>query len=287
MKSGQALQTAAKILQSNKFEDYHIEARVLLGHVLGQTSTEIYTKPEFTLSHAQRLRFSGLIERRLLHEPVPYLTGHTEFFGNDFAVSKNVLIPRPETEILVEEAIKWISEKKGKAENYDSIIVADIGTGSGVIAISIAICHSDIKIVATDISKKALVVARKNCKIHRLGNQISLSRGSLLKPLHSKLDLIVSNLPYIEQSELPHLSPEITRFEPALAFDGGPHGLEIISNLLKDAKGYLKVGGCILLEIGAGQTRLVSEISERYLNGANFSTIKDYSGIERVTKIQT
>lgn len=172
MNSGQALQSAAKILKSNKFEDYHVETRILLQHVLSQTASEIYTSPELVLTPEQLRRFSNFIERRLLHEPVPYLLGYTEFYGNHFVVNKNVLIPRPETEILVEEAIKWISTKKNNNVTADSIVMADVGTGSGVIGISIALQHPDIQIYATDISKKALAIARQNRSFHRVNKQI-------------------------------------------------------------------------------------------------------------------
>ncbi len=286
MNSGQALNLAAGILKSNKFEDYHIEARAILGHVLDKTPAQLYTNTELALTSGQRRRLIGLIERRLLHEPVPYLLGYAEFYGRKFFVNKNVLIPRPETENLVEEAIKWISMKKYSMPAAE-ISVADVGTGSGVIAITIALRHPDIKIFASDVSPKALSVARRNSRAHAVSRRMRFYQGDLLRPIRPKLDLIIANLPYIAQTELLRLSPEINRFEPIEALDGGPKGVSAISALLSEARNYLKEGGCLLLEIGAGQSKRVAALAKRSFSNSSISMVRDYGGIERVIKIQT
>jgi release factor glutamine methyltransferase len=210
-----------------------------------------------------------LLERRLSGEPSAYITGHREFYGLDFRVNPSVLIPRPESELLVETALDI-------AKNRPLSIIADIGTGSGAIAISLALGLPRAKIYATDISAAALEVALANCRQHGVSGRVRLLEGNLLEPLPEPVDIIVANLPYVSQSEL------APRFEPPLALDGGTDGTKIIEQLCQQVGGKLKAGGWLLLEIGQGQRATVVAILHNIFPEGEIEVIPDLGGIERL-----
>jgi release factor glutamine methyltransferase len=283
MTLAQALQQSAYVLSANGIEDSHIEARMLLGHAANLSPVQIYTEPEQTLSREEKDKLQKLIRRRLQHEPTAYILKHKEFYGIDFYVDSRVLIPRPETEILVDAALKFAGSRRYLT---GPLLVADIGTGCGAIAISLALNLPGSKVYATDLSSSALEVAKLNCENHKVTEQVTLLSGNLLQPLPEPVDLILANLPYIKNSELPNLSPEIAKFEPRMALDGGRNGLDYIRQLLEQVKEQINTGGCLLLEIGRNQEKDVSRLIHSCLNRVNIEYIEDLNGIKRVVKIE-
>jgi release factor glutamine methyltransferase len=278
----QALQQYASILSMNGIDDSYIEARMLLSHATNLSPVQIYTEPQQMLSREEAGKLQDLVDRRLKHEPAAYILKHREFYGIDFYVDFRVLIPRPETELLVDTALEFASNRSCITRPLSA---ADIGTGSGAIAISLALNVPGIRVYAIDISPSALEVARLNCEYHRVSEQVTILSGNLLQPLPEPVDLVVANLPYIKNSELPGLSPEIAKFEPKMALDGGKSGLECIRQLLKQVKSKVNAGGCLLLEIGQNQEKEVSRLIHSCLNDVNFRFIADFNGIKRVAKI--
>ncbi len=258
------------------------EAELLLCHVLGISKTQIYSEPEQLLSTTEINHLQHLIRRRLLHEPIAYILRCCEFYGIEFYIDHRALIPRPETELLVEEAIDFARHHLTPG---NQLTIADIGTGSGAIAISLALALPQVKIYATDISASALEVANINCRRYKVDSQVELLQGNLLEPLPEPVDTIVANLPYIRNCELQTLSPEITNFEPTLAIAGGKDGWDKIRLLLDQAPGKLRPEGCLLLEIGLRQDKAVSSMINSYFPQARVELIPDLSGINRVVRI--
>ena len=285
MTLAQALQQSAHTLNLQGIEDSHIEARMLLGHILELSSAQLYTQPERALSQEQAKGLHQLIERRLHREPTAYIVKHREFYGIDFYVDSRALIPRPETELLVEEAIEFANSRPNLSSSEKPLLIADAGVGCGAIAISLALNLPQSKIYATDISPSALEVARLNCEYHNATGQIVLLQGNLLEPVPEPVDLIVANLPYIKSSELANLSPEITNFEPRAAIDGGQNGLDVIRQFLEQAKEKIHPQGCLLLEIGQKQEKAVVSLIKHYHPKARSELIPDLNGIRRVVKI--
>jgi release factor glutamine methyltransferase len=282
MNLAQALQQSAGILSMNGIDDSYIEARMLLSHATNLSPVQIYTEPQQMLSREEVSKLQDLVDRRLKHEPAAYILKHREFYGIDFYVDSRVLIPRPETELLVDTALEFASNRSYITRPLSA---ADIGTGSGAIAISLALNIPGIRVYAIDISHSALEVARFNCEYHKVAGQVTILSGNLLQPLPKPVDLVVANLPYIKNSELPDLSPEIAKFEPRMALDGGKSGLDCIRQLLQQVKCKINAGGCLLLEIGQNQEKEVSRLIHSCLDEVNFRLIADFNGIKRVVKI--
>ena len=266
----QALRRARGILAENNVEDAPLECELLLRHALGISQTQLYLDFDNELSPEPGAAFWRLIERRLSGEPTAYITGHREFYGLDFYVDPRVLIPRPESELLVEEALSL-------AQNRSLFTIADIGTGSGAIAISLALSLPEAKIYATDISAAALEVARLNCRRHGVIDRIHLLPGNMLEPVPEPIDLIVANLPYVKKSQLAGM-----KFEPWLALDGGADGTERIRQLCRQVDSKLRPGGFFLLEIGQGQRRAVTALLHDLFPGGKMEVMLDLSGIDRV-----
>ena len=278
----QALQQAAYALCDHDIQDAYFEAEVLLAQALQISKVSLYSQLERKLTKEESNSFQQLLKRRLCREPLAYITENQEFYGIKFYVDHRVLIPRPETELLVEEALKAARDYGSKAA---SITIADIGTGCGVIAISIALNLPQAKIYALDISFHALEVARLNCQQHKVSKQITLLQGNLLEPLPEPVCLIVANLPYVKSSEIEELSPEVKDFEPKLALDGGEDGLAKIFQFLEQVDSKLLSGGCLLLEIGQGQGEAVMLWVNTRFPEAKIKLIPDLSAIERVAKV--
>lgn len=230
----------------------------------------------------QILALSHLIQRRIEHEPTAYITGHKEFFGIDFKVSPSTLIPRPDTELLVETAIELAN-----IAFPQSCLIADVGTGCGAIAIALALHFPQAKIYATDISAAALELAKSNCRKHRVSNRVRLLQGDLLEPLPEPVQLIVANLPYISEPQLPKLPLEISMFEPQMALAGGTDGLMQIERLLSQASSKLSSSGAILLEVGYDQGSAVKDLAKKCFPTAKISVVTDLSGLDRVVRIFT
>ena len=270
----QALGRAREILVAINIEDAPLESELLLRHALKISRVQLYLDLDHELNPEQEETFWQLIERRLSHEPIAYIIGHREFYGLDFYVDPNVLIPRPESELLVEKALKL-------AQNHAVSIIAEVGTGCGAIAISLALNLPQAKIYATDISAPALKVARFNCQKHRVVNRICLLQGDMLDPLPEPVDLILANLPYVKESEI-----NTAGFEPPVALNGGSDGLEKIHQLCHQAGDKLRPEGCLLLEIGQGQETAVTTFLRSLFPSAEIEVIPDLSGTDRVISLR-
>jgi len=249
---------------------------------LGMSRTQLYTEPERVLTSAEIKHLRRLVRRRLDHEPAAYILGNCEFYGIDFCIDCHTFIPRPETELLVEKAVELARRISYPGKR---ITIADVGTGCGAIAISLALALPQAKIYATDISASALQVAEMNCRRHAVSSQVELLQGNLLEPLSQPVDMIVANLPYIKSCEFKDLSPEVRNFEPTTALAGGEDGLGKIQQILEQMPGKLNYGGCFLLEIGQGQGRMVTSLIKSYFQKASMELISDLGGIERVVKV--
>jgi len=283
----EALQSVTRTLSRAKIADASAEAEVLLGHVMGMSKTGLYTEPERRLTSAETECLRHHVRRRLDREPAAHILGHCEFYGIDFYVESHTLIPRPETELLVETAVELAGRISGQGEQ---ITTADIGTGCGAIAISLALALPQAKIYATDISPLALKVAEVNCRRHEVTGQVELLQGNLIEPLPGAVDLIVANLPYVKDREFVDLSPEIREYEPAIALAGGKDGLDKIREMLEQMrwKGDVDLDrwpAYVLLEIGQEQAEMVISLVNEYFPQASIELIPDLGGIERVAKV--
>ena len=245
------------------------EYEILLCHVYQITPTELYAHPERYDTENQTLQ--QLIERRLNNEPIAYLVGYQPFLGLKFFVDQSVLIPRPETEILAQLAI-----------DLNPKTAADIGTGSGAIAISLAKNLPEAKVIGIDSSPEAFKLARKNADYHQVTARCRFMEGHLLDPLAEKVDLIVSNPPYIPKREIDKLEPQIRDFEPREALDGGEDGLHYIRQLIENSPEYLNPNGHLLMEFGFGQSDKIAELARRSFHQTEI--IKDLSGIDRILR---
>jgi release factor glutamine methyltransferase len=274
----QTLLQAAQSLSAAGCDAPRLDAEVLLAHVLEQDRAWLYAHPEYVLAPDQLGDYRTLIARRAKREPVAYLTGHKEFFGLDFAVTRGVLIPRPETERLVEIALQ-ILETGVRSE---ATAIADVGTGSGAIAIALATHVPTAHVIATDVSATALTIARHNAIRHGVAGRVECLQGDLLVPLKGPFHLIVANLPYLSQADLAAAPPEVARWEPCLALEGGPDGLAAIRRLLATAASRLHPAGALLAEIGAGQGAGVFALADQYFPRATVEIAQDYAGLDRV-----
>jgi release factor glutamine methyltransferase len=271
-----ALSRAREILDDNDIQDPALESELLLRHTLGIDRVQLYLALENELSPDQSVEFQRLIRRRLDGEPTAYITGHREFYGLDFYVDSTVLIPRPESELLVEKAIELVQNRLLSS-------VAEVGTGCGAIAVSLALNLPQVKIYATEISASALEVARFNCRKHGVEGRICLLEGDMLDPLPEQVDLIAANLPYVSEAEL--TSVNTLGFEPSLALNGGPDGLDKIRHLCRQADKKLRPGGCLLMEIGQGQGEAVTSLLHEIFPRAEIEVTPDLSGINRVVNL--
>jgi release factor glutamine methyltransferase len=273
----QALVRARGILAESDIEDASLEGEVLLRHVLGISRSQLYTDLDIELGPAQERALNEMLERRRRGEPSAYITGHREFYGLDFYVDSNVLVPRPETELLVEKAIEL-------ARNHPVTTIADIGTGCGAIAVSLAVNLPGVSVYATDLSPAALEVARKNCRRHGIAGRVVLLRGNLLEPLTGPVDIIVANLPYVREADLSRVGA--LSYEPALALDGGVEGLDVTTILCRQASEKLHKGGSLLLEIGEGQAGSVTNILRDVFPTGMIDIQRDLAGLERMVVLR-
>ncbi len=246
---------------------------------------ELFAEPQRPLSAEEEDRLDDLISQRIQRVPTAYLTGRKEFYGMEFFVDSRVLIPRPETEILVEEAVKFARDWVRR--NRCMIRVADVGTGSGAVAVALAACVPDADVYAMDVSEAALETARRNVDRHHLSNRVKLLKNSLLQQTEGKFDLVVANLPYIAEPEIRSLPKEIRDNEPRLALNGGHGGTELIKELIVQVSSRISPGGAVLLEIGAGQEREIREFAATVLRETEVTLKRDLAGIDRVMKIVT
>jgi release factor glutamine methyltransferase len=256
-----------------------LDAEVLLAHVLNSSRERLHSHPERRLSAAQRQQLGRLTRRRTARVPVPYLVGEREFYGHMLTVRPGVLIPRPETELLVELAIDWLHD------NPQARRVIDLGTGSGAVAIALAKAVPSIRIEARDVSPGALRVAAENIARHHVRRRITTVKANLLRGA-ARADLILANLPYIPDA-LRRVRPKELDYEPALALDGGKDGLDLIRAALAQAPAALRPGGLLLLECDPAQVRRVVRLAKGQWPAAQISVHKDLAGLDRAVRIQT
>jgi release factor glutamine methyltransferase len=254
-----------------------LDAQTLLAHLSGHPRSWLMAHPEAPLEDGLLLRLGGAVDRLTGGEPLPYVLGEWEFYGLTFSVGPDVLIPRPETELLVERAIRWLESHPDRRQ------AVDVGTGSGCIAISLAVNVGDLVITASDLSPAALQVAEKNAARHRVAERIHFAEGDILAAAGSDTDLICANLPYIPTNTL-HALPIYGR-EPTLALDGGPDGLALIRRLLAQARGKIAPGGLLLAEIEAGQGDLARQAASDSFPEALISIQPDLAGKDRLLEV--
>ena len=257
--------------------DPRLEAEVLLTNILRMPRHHIYAFQEQELTSQQGEYLASLLERRLKREPLAYILGHKEFYGLDLAVGPGVMIPRPETELLVEQTLFLALMHMEAGE----LIIAEPGTGCGAISINLAIHLPMARIYAMDLSPDALKIAEYNVRKHNVADRVTLLEGDLLEPLQEPADIIVANLPYVRSSEIPKLQPEI-QWEPREALDGGPDGLEVITRMLRQAQHKLKANGVVILEIDPHQVQPLESLAQELLPNASTSTEQDLAHLDRV-----
>ena len=250
-----------------------LDAEVLLSNVLKKNIAELIIDKSTKINQDEFILYKKLIKRRKLGEPIAYILNKKEFWKNTFFVDQNVLIPRPDTEVIIEEILKLISKDEKK-------FILDIGTGSGCIIISIANERPKLNCTAIDISKKALKVAKINAKIHHIKNRIKFYNSSVDNFFKGKYDLIISNPPYIKDFEIKYLDKDINSFEPLVSLKGGPNGSSVLNKVIKKSSNLIKVGGKLVLEIGYDQKYIVKDLLKRegfYIN----KLVKDYANNDR------
>jgi len=283
----QTLSENKQKLRKNDLQTAQLDAEVLLSFVLKKPKEFLYTYPEKELTDQQIKTLDRLINKRAQHTPLAYLTGHKEFFGLDFLINENVLVPRPETELLVEQAQQYIKEKKNRKT---PLSVAEIGTGSGCIAVSLAKTLPQVQITATDISAKALEIAKLNAKKHQTTDKIKFFQGNLLKPIfEQKFKVIIANLPYLDENHknlLKSSDEKALKFEPPQALYAGSDGLDAYRDFFQQVKTLPYKPELILVEIGQDQSPELKKFINSVLPQAEIREKKDLAAKNRVLRIK-
>ena len=287
MRLAQALHEATEALQAAGIEDAWLEAEVLLRHALHLDRAHLYARLQEDLSPAAQASFRSLLTRRLAHEPTAYIVGQREFYGLDLETTAAALIPRPETELLVEEALARAHRPDGQARHRDRPLMVDVGTGNGAIAVALAVHLPRAALVAIDLSREALTLAVRNARRHGAEGRISFLQADLLVPLAQPADIIVANLPYVRSVDWGALPPEIREHEPRAALDGGPTGLRDIERLLDQAPSCLRAGGSLLVELGPLQAAPATALAGRRFPSAGVHILPDAAGLDRLLAIDT
>ena len=280
MNVGTAYSLGASRLSRSSSPD--LDARLLLEAATGLDHAQIVAFPEIELSLDQELIYFSSLKRATCGEPIPYITGRTSFDGLELMVSADVLIPRPETEILVHTASTWMVNSSIPESDF---VVVDVGTGSGCIAIALATRFPQVTIVATDISEAALEIAKYNAQNLDAADQIRFVQGKLLEPVKIQPDLVIANLPYISDREWSSLDDSVKWYEPALALRGGVNGLEVIAELLTQAKLRLRNNAAIFLEIGWEQGADSIQLAKDFFPQAAIKVGRDYADRDRILSI--
>ncbi|MEK6726909.1 MAG: peptide chain release factor N(5)-glutamine methyltransferase [Deltaproteobacteria bacterium] len=294
------IQWTTEYLKGKSIDNPRLDSEVLLANLLKLDRVGLYLNFDRPLSKEELSSFREIVKRRGSREPLQYITGQQEFWSLDFKVTPDVLIPRPETEILVEEAIKVVSgQGSGASENRlpttdHRPLIFDLCTGSGCIAVSLAHELEDALVYAADASEAALKVARENAKKNGVQDRVTFLKGDLYGALENRppttdhrpllFDLIVSNPPYIKNIDIPHIQPEVRDYEPMMAVDGGTEGLDFYKRIVADAPNHLSPHGWLMVEVGEGQAEAVSEMMKDAGGFDSPLTVKDLAGIERVVK---
>lgn len=281
------LNVTTAFLKDKGIESPRLCAEVLLSHQLEKSRVELYLAFDQPLSSSEVAGYRSLVKRRIRREPLQYITGHKEFWSLEFFVSPMVLIPRPETELLVEEAIRL--RDRNLLSNSSKPMILDLGTGSGAIAISLAKEIEGATIWASDISFEALAVARKNAKLRNLDKRIRFCQGDLWQPFSnssSPFDVIISNPPYIPAEAFKTLPPEVSYYEPRIALDGHENGMHFIKRIIEEGGAYLKPGGWLLIEMDPDQTERALCLIDSTQSFSYKERLMDYRKKYRLVKAQ-
>jgi len=281
---GGLLAWAKQALDQAGVEHASQESRWLVAHALGVEQHQLASRAEQPVADGMREQAEALVSRRSLREPLQYILGTQEFCGLEFHVTPAVLIPRPETELLVQEALRVVDFNK-------EAVLVDVGTGSGCVAVTLATILGNARVVAVDRFPEALAVAKGNGERHGVGDRIEWVEGDLLlslreRGLAGKADVIVSNPPYIAETDCLGLQPEVREFEPRTALIGGPTGTEFHERLLRESMEFLVPGGTLVMEIGQGQLPAVQRVAEQIGGYEALRAVKDEAGIDRVVILQ-
>lgn len=279
----QILQKTENFFKKHDISQPRLDAEVLLADLLHMERIKLYVNYDYPLTAAEISQYRERVKKRSQQIPVAYITGCKEFMSLDFTVNGNVLLPRPETELLVEELLDLCEKNEIEAPN-----IVDVGTGSGVIMVSLGYYLEQARIVGIDISAEALAVARKNIKKYEMEDRLKLIKGDLLTPLinmgKDNVDIVVSNPPYISDDELKSIPPDVKN-EPQVALAGGPGGLEIYKKLIPQSRKVLKPRGLLALEIGYNQAGKIKELMAEHWQ--NIRIKKDYAGKDRIITART
>ncbi len=278
----EALRRGSRMLAEAGSEEATLEAELLLAHALNTDRTHLYQRLRDELAPWAESAFDALLQRRLAHEPTAYILGHKEFYGLEFEVTPDAIIPRPETETLVELALG-----RARSASAREMRIADIGVGCGAIAVALAANLSEAEIIAIDISSRALALARRNAGRHTVADRIRFIEGDLMEPLDAPVDVIVANLPYVRTGDFEAAPPEINEHEPRLGLDGGPDGLRLIERLLRDAPPHLKPGGALFAEISEQQGEATRTLAADAFPHVRVEVKQDLSGMDRVLVVLT
>jgi release factor glutamine methyltransferase len=277
----EALKDAAAALSTAGIANARLDAEVLLSHIMRKNRVWLITHGDDVLDDNNQREFDEAIRRRTKREPLQHLIGNQEFWGLEFKVTPDVLIPRPETEFIIEAALTCAQDRNRQVR------IIDLCTGSGCIAVSLAKELSASRLIATDASRRALAVARENARDHGVADRIRFLEGDLFSPLEeldirAGIDIIVSNPPYVKSGDLPTLQPEVRDYEPEMALIAGPGGTEIAATIIKIAPEYLKKNGALIMEMGLGQAKTLTRMVEATGAYGKPEILKDLAGIDRV-----
>ena len=273
----EAVQQTHRTLEASHIPDARLEAEVMLMNVMRLQRHDLFSQQETEVSPQQEEALAHILERRLQREPLAYILQYKEFYGVNLLVNTDVLIPRPETECMVEHALFMAL----MGMETPKLVIADVGTGTGAIAINLAMHLPAARIFAVDCADAVLDVAAYNIRAHNVGDRVTLGKGDLLEPIPEPVDLILANLPYVPSGRIPDLQPEI-RWEPQQALDGGPDGLDLIRRLLQQAPSKLKEHGIVLLELDPEQVPAVQAMAEEIFPEAEMSVEKDLAQRDRI-----
>lgn len=277
MNIGQALNKAEQALREQGIDNPRLDAEVIMAFCLGVERSVLFHEAGSELPERQVRRFDALIARRLDREPVAYITGRKEFWSLDFTVDRHVLIPRPETELLVEKVLECSGGMKD-----GPLTLLEVGTGSGAVAVAIAIERPRASLVAVDISPAALRIARLNARRHGVTDRVHFVCGNLCEPLTGKFDIVLSNPPYIAEEEFSHLADDVRIFEPEAALVSGKEGTEMHRSIIDSSAGCLTGGGRLFMEMGAGQHKRIGSMLKQDGRYDGIVFYRDLAGIVRV-----
>ena len=282
MRLWEALERSRRRLERADIPDADIEAQVLLRNWLGIDRATFHASRDRELSDKDAEAFQRTVKRRTEGEPLSYITGHREFYGLEFVVTPDVLVPRQETEFLVEAVLEYT---RSRGSDGGDLTVADIGTGSGAIAVALASHLPNVTVYATDVSRGALRVADENVRRHGLEGRVHLRQGDLFEALDGPVDVVASNPPYLSDDEVVDLPPDVQR-EPTLALAGGADGMEVLGRLIVGAGEYLNPGGLLALEIDPRRLEASTDLVRRTFPCSTIGVVKDHAGLDRVVTVR-